>query len=114
MNSATAFRFLILIIPVVWVIIRLLPAEHPKYGNLRAIASHAQEDPSHYMEQGATGRDKTTPDKFASLESSFNTHYQSHFAASDYDYNHYRLAYRYGFDLALDPDNQKMDWTSVE
>jgi hypothetical protein len=114
MNSATAFRILILVIPVVWVVIRLLPAEHPRYGNLRAIASQAQEEQSHHTEQGTTGRDKVTSDKFASLESSFKAHYQSHFATSGYDYNHYRLAYKYGFDLTLDPDNQKMDWTSVE
>jgi hypothetical protein len=24
------------------------------------------------------------------------------------------LAYKYGFDLTLDPDNQRMDWKSIE
>ncbi|MGZ8374807.1 MAG: hypothetical protein ACXW4A_07735 [Nitrospira sp.] len=114
MNSSTAFRILILVIPVVWVVIRLVPAEHPRYGNLRAIASQAQEAQSHHMEQGTTGRNKDTSDKFASLESLFKADYQSHFTTSGYDYNHYRLAYKYGFDLTLDPDNQKMGWTSVE
>lgn len=32
MNCATAFRFLILVIPAAWVVFRLLPAEHPRYG----------------------------------------------------------------------------------
>ena len=59
MNSATAFRSLILVIPVAWVIIRLMPAEHPRYGNLRAISSQAQEEQSHHMEQGTTGWDES-------------------------------------------------------
>ncbi len=59
MNSATAFRFLILIIPTVWVVMGLLPAEYPQYRNLRAIASQA-----HHSHQGMIGRDKETYDKF--------------------------------------------------
>lgn len=114
MNAATAFRILILVIPVVWVVIRLIPAEHPRYGNLRTLASQAQEEQSRQMEQGAVERGTATSHKFASLESSFKAHYQSHFATSGYDYNHYRLAYKYGFDLTLDPDHQKMDWSSAE
>jgi len=109
MSSATALRFLILVIPVAWVVIRLLPAEHPTYGNLRAIASQ-----EHHVEQEIPGREKETFDKFVSHESRFKTHYQSHYTTSGYDYNHYRLAYRYGFDLALDPHNQQMDWNSIE
>lgn len=109
MTSTTAFRFLLLLIPVVWVVIRLLPAEHPQYGNLRAIAS--QERQSH---EETTGHNKEASDEFASHESSFRAHYQSHFATSGYDFNHYRLAYKYGFDLALDPDNRKMEWNTLE
>jgi hypothetical protein len=109
MSSATAFRFLILVVPVAWVIIRLLPAEHPKYGNLRAITSQEQQ-----ATQGMTGRDNETFDKFVSRESWFKAHYQSHYTTSGYDYNHYRLAYKYGFDLALDSYNQQRDWNSVE
>lgn len=103
MNSTTVVRFLILVIPVVWVIIRLMPADHPQYGNLRVAAQQTQ---THRSDQEA--------DKFVGRESLFKSHYQSHYATSGYDYNHYRLAYKYGFDLALDPDNQKMDWKSVE
>jgi hypothetical protein len=57
MKAATAFRFLLLVIPVVWVVIRLLPAEHPQYGNLRAIAS--QERQSH---EETTGHNKEASD----------------------------------------------------
>lgn len=58
MNSATVFQFLILVIPVVWVVIRLLPAEHPRYGNLKVIASHVEQD----RIGGSTERDKETFD----------------------------------------------------
>lgn len=109
MNSVPVFRILILVIPVVWLIIRLVPAEHPQYGNLRALAS--QEHQSH---QGTTGQHKDRSDTFASHESSFKAHYQSHYARLGYDFNHYRLAYKYGFDLALDPENRKKDWSSLE
>jgi len=118
MNSATAFRFLILIIPVVWVVIRLLPSEHPRYGDLMGVAQQAQEPQSRQVGQdriaGMTERDKETFDRFVSHESRFKDHYQSYYRTSGYDYNHYRLAYKYGFDLALDPPNQKMEWKSIE
>lgn len=103
MHSSSAFRWLILVIPVAWVIIRLLPAEHPRYSHLQVAAQQAQGQPSPHE-----------TDHFVSHESLFKAHYQSHYATSGYDYNHYRLAYKYGFDLALDPDNQKMGWKSVE
>jgi hypothetical protein len=102
-NSATAFRILILVIPVAWVIIRLLPAEHPRYGHLQIAAQQTQNQPSHHE-----------ADTFVRHESLFKTHYQSHYATSEYDFNHYRLAYKYGFDLTLDPDHQRMDWKSIE
>ncbi len=109
MKASTAFRFLLLVIPVVWVVIRLLPAEHPQYGNFRTIASQA-----HQSDQGTTGGHQESSDTFANHESSFKAHYQSHFASSGYDFNHYRLAYKYGFDLALDADHRKMEWSSLE
>ncbi|HWF61684.1 MAG TPA: hypothetical protein VN666_15420 [Nitrospira sp.] len=59
MNSATAFRFLILVIPAVWMVIRLLPAEHPRYGNLKVIASQVEQD----RLGRSTERDKETFDK---------------------------------------------------
>lgn len=109
MKPTSAFRFLLLLVPVVWVVIRLLPAEHPQYGNIRSIASQ-----EHQSDRSTTGGTKESSDRFASHESSFRAHYQSHYVASGYDFNHYRLAYKYGFDLALDPDNRKMEWSSLE
>ncbi len=103
MNSATAFRWLILVIPVAWVAIRLLPAEHPRYGHLQIAAQQALDQPSHHE-----------VDPFVRHESLFTAHYQSHYATSEYDFPHYRLAYKYGFDLTLDPDNRKLDWKSIE
>ncbi len=103
MSSSSVFRYLILVIPVAWVVIRLMPAEHPRYGHLQLAAQQAQDQPSHHE-----------ADKFMIHESLFKAHYQSHYATSGYDYNHYRLAYKYGFDLALDQDNQKLGWKTVE
>lgn len=103
MNSTTVIRLLILVIPAVWVVVRLMPVDHPQYANLRVTAQQAQDHLS-----------MREPDQFSTQESSFKAHYQSHFVTSGYEYNHYRLAYKYGFDLALDPDHQKMNWTSVE
>ncbi len=103
MNSTTVIRLLILVIPALWVIFRLMPVDHPQYGNLRVAAQQAQ---GHQAMR--------EPDKFSTQESLFKAHYQSHFLTSGYEYKHYRLAYKYGFDLALDPDHHKMNWTSVE
>ena len=103
MNSTTVVRLLILVLPVVWVVIRLMPAQHSGSSHLQLMSQETYALPSH-----------REPDKFVSRESLFKTYYQSHYATSGYKYHHYRLAYKYGFDLALDPDNQKMGWKSVE
>lgn len=105
----TAFRFLLLVIPVVWVVIRLLPAEQPQHGNLRIIGSQERQSA-----RETTGGNEESSDGFANLESSFKSHYQSHYATSGYDFHHYRSAYKYGFDLTLDPDHRKMGWSSLE
>lgn len=109
MKPTSAFRFLLLLVPVVWVFIRLLPAEHPQYGNLRPIGSQ-----EHQSDQATTGSHKESSDRFVNHESSFRAHYQSHYATSGYDFNHYRLAYMYGVDLARDSDNRKMEWSGLE
>ncbi len=103
MNSTTVVRLLILVLPVVWVVFRLMPAQHSGSGHLQLMAQHSEDLPSH-----------REPDKFLSNESIFLAHYQSNYATSGYDYHHYRLAYKYGFDLALDPGDQKMGWASIE
>jgi hypothetical protein len=103
MNSTTVVRLLILVFPVVWVVFRLLPAQHSGSEHLQLMAQERQHLPTH-----------REPDKFVGNESLFLAHYQSHYATSGYDFHHYRLAYKYGFDLALDPDNQKLGWENVE
>lgn len=103
MKSTTVIRLLILLIPAVWVILRLMPANHPRMNTMRLAAQQTQE--SSFSRENET---------FATLESSFRTHYQSHYASSGFDYSHYRLAYKYGYDLARDPDNRKVNWNIVE
>ncbi|MCP9443140.1 MAG: hypothetical protein NNA20_11160 [Nitrospira sp.] len=103
MKSTTVIRFLILLIPAVWVILRLMPANHPRMNTMRLAAQQTQE--SSFSRESET---------FATLESSFQAHYQSHYASSGFGYNHYRLAYKYGYDLARDPDNRKVNWNIVE
>lgn len=103
MSSGSIIRILLLVIPAAWIVFRLMPVERSRYDNPRIMAQEAQEQPSH-----------REPDKFVSHESVFKSHYQSHYTASGFAYPHYRLAYKYGFDLALDPDNQNMDWKNIE
>lgn len=117
MTTTTAFRFLILVIPFTWVILRLMPAEQHSYGHVHLVSSQAQE-PARQQKQdriaGMTDREKEAFDKFVKHESRFKDHYQSHFSTSHYDYNQYRPAYQHGFELGLDPRYRKMDWSSVE
>jgi len=101
MHSTTVIRLLILVIPAVWVGIRLMPVDHPQYTNLRPLTQQEQE---HQRE----------PDPFTAKESTFKDHYQAHLSTSGFAYNHYRLAYKYGFDLALEPDHQTLNWASIE
>ncbi|MFO0779705.1 MAG: hypothetical protein U0223_19105 [Nitrospira sp.] len=103
MGSTTMFRLLILIIPLTWVILRLLPADHSRSSHLRGVTQSVEEYKSH-----------EETDQFLRHESTFKAHYQSHYATSGQTYQHYQLAYKYGFDLAQDRDNQKMGWTSME
>ena len=99
MNSMTVVRLLILVIPAVWVAVRLMPVDHPQYTNLRPLTQQ-----EHQRE----------PDMFTAKEALFKDHYQAHFTTSGFVYNHYRMAYKYGFDLALEPDHQTMNWASIE
>jgi hypothetical protein len=103
MGSTSMFRLLILIIPLAWVVLRLLPADHSRSSHLRGVTQTAE---------GYTSHEEA--DQFLRLESLFKDHYQSHFATSEHAYQHYRLAYKYGFDLAQDRDNRKMDWKWIE
>lgn len=103
MKSTTVVGILIILIPAVWVVVRLLPANHPRINTMRMTMQPVQE---------ATGQRQA--DAFKENESSFQAHYQSHYALSGFDYNHYRLAYKYGFDLARDPENRKATWNLIE
>lgn len=117
MKTTTAFRFLILVIPFVWVIMRLIPAEQHSYSTVRLVASQAQEQPRQQKQDriaDMTDRKKEALDKFVKHESRFKDHYQSHFSTSNYEYNQYRPAYQHGFELSLDPRYRKMDWSSAE
>ncbi len=44
----------------------------------------------------------------------FRTHYQNSFATSGRDYTYYQPAYRYGYDLANNPQYRGYDWNRIE
>lgn len=71
MNCATAFRFLILVIPTVWVVFRLLPAEHPRYGNLRDVAQNRESNSTADESRGQPGveheKDRAVPSYHSQL-----------------------------------------------
>lgn len=114
MKNSTTSR---LVIPFAWVIMCLLPAGQPGYGNVHLVASPSQE-PSRQQQPNRiplmTDRERETFDKFVKHESRFKDHYQSNFSTSNYEYSQYRPAYQHGFELGLDPRYRKGDWTSVE
>lgn len=121
MKSTTIFRLFLLVIPFVWVTMRLMPIERPSdgsYGNVQLIASQAQDRPSHQQQQDRAARmteqEKEVLNKFVQHETRFKDHYQSHFSTSHYEYHQYRPAYQHGFELGLDPRYRRMDWSSVE
>lgn len=117
MKTTTAFRFLILMIPIAWVTVGLIPAERHSHGKVHLVASQTQE-PSRQQTPGRiapmTDREKEALDKFVKHELRFKDHYQAHFSTSHYEYNQYRPAYQHGFELGLDPRYRKMDWSNVE
>jgi uncharacterized protein (TIGR02271 family) len=51
---------------------------------------------------------------FAAYESDFRTHYSTAFASRGSPYEHWAPAYRYGYDLAIDPRSHGRDWATVE
>ncbi len=116
MKHTTVVRSLILVIPLIGISIGLMPTDSD--GNVRLVASQAQEQPSHGQKQERmapmTEQDKQLLDKFVKHESRFKEHYQSHFSTSNYEYHQYRPAYQHGFELGLDPRYRKMDWSRVE
>jgi|GEM_PF-152112 len=52
---------------------------------------------------------------FKTFDSRFRTHYNTAYASSGYDYDtYYAPAYRYGYDLAYDPDFDNRTWNEIE
>jgi len=48
------------------------------------------------------------------VEQTFRRHYDSHFSNTGYAYSQYRPAYRYGYDLASDPEYRNQEWSAIE
>lgn len=55
---------------------------------------------------GASGYD--------ALDGDFRAHYQENLAARGGSYDDYSNAYRYGYDLGVDPRYNKRDWKKIE
>jgi hypothetical protein len=53
-------------------------------------------------------------DPFANHEEEFRTHYSDHYLSRGYTYAETRPAYRFGYDLANEPDYADRDWEEVE
>ncbi len=51
---------------------------------------------------------------YDALESDFRAHHQTNAARRRGPYEHYRLVYRYGYDLGGDPRYRDADWAAVE
>lgn len=51
---------------------------------------------------------------YDALESDFRSHHQTNPARRRGPYEHYRLVYRYGYDLGTDPRYRDADWSAVE
>ncbi|MFN3682267.1 MAG: hypothetical protein ACK4VP_09530, partial [Nitrospira sp.] len=103
MKPTAVVGLLMILIPAVWVVVRLLPANHPRTNIMRMATQQTQE---------ATAQRQAVT--FKEIESSFQAHYQAYYASSGFDYNHYRLAYKYGFDLAHDTENRAITWNLIE
>jgi hypothetical protein len=48
------------------------------------------------------------------VEQTFRRHYDSHYSNTGYAYSQYRPAYRYGYDLASDPEYRNQAWSAIE
>ena len=53
-------------------------------------------------------------DDFEEFDDTFRRHYEAEYATTDYGYDRYVPAYRYGYDLATDPRYQDYSWADVE
>ena len=53
-------------------------------------------------------------DDFDTYRTNFRRHYDTTYANTNYSYNQYEPAYRYGYDLATHPDYRNRDWSAIE
>ncbi len=51
---------------------------------------------------------------YEAFEVSFRSHHHTNAARHRGPYEHYRLVYRYGYDLGTDPRYRDADWSAVE
>jgi acetate kinase len=51
---------------------------------------------------------------YAALESDFSSHHHTSAIRQRGPYNYYRLVYRYGYDLGIDPRFRSAEWANVE
>ena len=98
MNSATVFQFLILVIPAVWVVIRLFARRTPEVWESRRSSRRTW---NMTESAGALSGTRKRSIKFSSHESWCKDHYQLHYTTSGYDHNHDRLVYNMGSNLLL-------------
>lgn len=53
-------------------------------------------------------------DEYASYEPRYRSHYQTYYADTDYEFEDYDAAYRYGYGLATSPRYTDYDWEELE
>ncbi|MFP4343092.1 MAG: YsnF/AvaK domain-containing protein [Anaerolineales bacterium] len=70
----------------------------------------AEEEWEEEYDVADTGRS----DPFANYEEGFRTHYSDYYLSRGYTYAETRPAYRFGYDLANEPDYADRDWKEVE
>jgi hypothetical protein len=63
---------------------------------------------------GPYGTGGTDYSDFSAYDSSFRNHFATSMYASDYTYDQFQPAYRYGYDLATDQRYHGRDWRDIE
>jgi hypothetical protein len=53
-------------------------------------------------------------DSYAALMADFHSHHEANAARRGGPYEHYRMVYRYGYDLGTDPRFRSANWPTVE
>lgn len=82
--------------------------------------SHDPKAEPYTAEQIAEERQRYQPTRastflpFEQYSTDFRTHYETHFADTDYAYDQYLPAYRYGYDLGKNDTYRDYDWMRLE